>query len=198
MPDTCPPYSGGFALPIGPNPSKNFYRARTRRVFPGSIPSRSENFGRTRRSLFSPRGRGVHLLRLAVFSRQFWFRWPRRGASLVRTKCRSGGISNTQILPDAAGIHKPILSLSRRFITPIFSSLWRVSRFTEAGFQRDYSGRPKAPEGTRESLGIRRKFNGFARAPVRCAWASRRSGSGWIRRRAGGVGRRIVRPSARN
>ncbi len=51
-----------IALPIGPSRSKNFCRAGTRRVFQGSIPSRSEFFGRTRRSLFSPRRMGSRSL----------------------------------------------------------------------------------------------------------------------------------------
>jgi hypothetical protein len=54
VPDTARQTSGGSTFPIGPNPSKSFCRAGTRRVFPGSIPSCSENFGRTRRSPFLP------------------------------------------------------------------------------------------------------------------------------------------------
>src|SRR6202041_590868 len=51
-----------IALPIGPYRSKNLARAGTRRVFQGSIPSRSEKFGRTRRSLlFSPQRRSSNV-----------------------------------------------------------------------------------------------------------------------------------------
>jgi hypothetical protein len=62
--------------------------------------------------------------RRAIFSRQFW-RWLAwRDASLVRTNCRSGGISNTQILPDARGIHKAILRVGKGDKAFFYSYLW--------------------------------------------------------------------------
>lgn len=99
---------------------EGFFRAPSRPV-PNFSGGRGEAF-------FLPAEWGVDHLRPAVFSGQFWRERARRGASLVRAKRCSGGISNTQILPDAAEIHKAILRLRPRLISRSINGLLGLSR----------------------------------------------------------------------
>jgi hypothetical protein len=119
---------------------EGFFRAPSRPV-PNFSGGRGEAF-------FLPAEWGVDHLRPAVFSRQFWHHFwfwrARRGASLVRAKCCSGGISNTQILPDAAGIHKAILRLRHRYISRSINGLRGLFRCAiPAPMAHEWSGRGK-------------------------------------------------------
>jgi hypothetical protein len=112
-----------LALPIGPTLSSRFARVGTRRVFQSSIPSHSEiSVGRSE-AFFSPRKGMLVACCHAIFSRQFW-RWrPWRDASLVRTKCRLGGIDNNKILPEWTLNHKVILDATHDYSPFIFNWL---------------------------------------------------------------------------
>jgi hypothetical protein len=129
VPDTCSPKFRRVTLPIGfAHPklgSKSFEGARTRRRNSkgcGSIPSRSEKFGETRRSfLIFPCGKGI--MRRRLFAALALAQARKTEANSDRIECRPEGNLNRFIVSKLVEIHKAKARGRIEFIAFLFSGL---------------------------------------------------------------------------
>jgi hypothetical protein len=180
-----------LALPIGP-------RLRTSASWDSkgccSIPSRSEIFGGTRRSVDSPPRKGNNQIRRPQFALA-------RAKRLRRTGPGGTTTSRLHILPDTG----EILNTNRLVETPFtpfisvcyvgFKAAQNSPRSGRAWIEnsvRNYGQKLAQPRAKRAAM------NAIEKARIRCAWALRRSGNASTRRIRGGAGRRIVRLLARS
>ena len=150
VPDTRSPKIRRVTLPIGfAHPklgSKSFEGARTRRRNSkgcGSIPSRSENFGETRRSfLIFPCGKGISGANLASLALA---RARKTEAISGRIQCRPEGNLNRIIVSKSGRIHKAKALGRIEFIVFRFNGLRGVQRLRATAFrataQRAKNGR---------------------------------------------------------
>jgi hypothetical protein len=182
------------ALPIGPKLAVICRRARTRRVFQSFIPFRSEIRGNAAK-LFSPaeRGRFIHLT-ISASRRPFWQRQP-----------QISRLTENRV---------PVHFQQNRYLKSVvemegfLKRKLRTKMALSAYFSLDYVVEEGRGVGSRLSANFSAWFDGHCppflgagvakRVPqIRCAWALRCSGSGWIHRPADGAGWRTDRPSFR-